>query len=73
MTVCEMQQAQDKARADHEAAKKDFIKRRAAAVKAQLTAGGVPADRLLAVGYGATRPNSANPQAHARIEVVRAQ
>ena len=47
--------------------------RRAAAVKAQLAAGGVPADRLLAVGYGATRPNAANPQAHARIEVVRAQ
>jgi outer membrane protein OmpA-like peptidoglycan-associated protein len=47
--------------------------RRAAAVKAQLAASGVPADRLLAVGYGATRPNAANPQAHARIEVVRAQ
>ena len=37
MTVCEMQQAQDKARADHEAAKKDFIKRRAAAVKAKVS------------------------------------
>ena len=47
--------------------------RRANAVKAQLTANGVPADRLLAVGYGATRPNASNPQAHARIEVVRAQ
>jgi outer membrane protein OmpA-like peptidoglycan-associated protein len=47
--------------------------RRAAAVKAQLAASGVPAERLLAVGYGATRPNAANPQAHARIEVVRAQ
>jgi outer membrane protein OmpA-like peptidoglycan-associated protein len=47
--------------------------RRAAAVKTQLAASGVPADRLLAVGYGATRPNTANPQVHARIEVVRAQ
>lgn len=47
--------------------------RRAAAVKSRLAAGGVPADRLLAVGYGATRPNAANPQANARIEVVRAQ
>ncbi|HEU4721890.1 MAG TPA: OmpA family protein [Gemmatimonadaceae bacterium] len=47
--------------------------RRAAAVKAQLAANGVPAERLLAVGYGATRPNAANPQANARIEVVRAQ
>jgi outer membrane protein OmpA-like peptidoglycan-associated protein len=47
--------------------------RRANAVKARLAASGVPADRLLAVGYGATRPNAANPQAHARIEIVRAQ
>ena len=47
--------------------------RRAAAVKAKLAASGVPADRLIAVGYGATRPNAADPQAHARIEVVRAQ
>ena len=47
--------------------------RRAAAVKTQLVANGVPAERLLAVGYGATRPNAANPQANARIEVVRAQ
>lgn len=47
--------------------------RRATAVKTQLAANGVPAERLLAVGYGATRPNAANPQANARIEVVRAQ
>jgi outer membrane protein OmpA-like peptidoglycan-associated protein len=47
--------------------------RRAAAVKAQLATNGVAAERLLAVGYGATRPNAANPQANARIEVVRAQ
>jgi outer membrane protein OmpA-like peptidoglycan-associated protein len=46
---------------------------RASTVKARLVATGVPAERLLAVGYGATRPNSANPQASARIEVVRAQ
>lgn len=46
---------------------------RASAVKSRLVATGVPAERLLAVGYGATRPNSANPQASARIEVVRAQ
>jgi len=46
---------------------------RASAVKSRLVAGGVPAERLLAVGYGATRPNSANPQASARIEIVRAQ
>jgi len=51
----------------------ELSQRRAAAVKAQLATGGVPGDRLLAVGYGATRPNAANPQAHARIEVVRAQ
>jgi outer membrane protein OmpA-like peptidoglycan-associated protein len=47
--------------------------RRAAAVKAQLAANGVPADRLLAMGYGSTRPNAANPQANARIEIVRPQ
>ena len=47
--------------------------RRASAVKTQLVAAGIPADRLLAVGYGATRPNAANPQATARIEIVRAQ
>ena len=47
--------------------------RRATAVKAQLAANGVPAERMLAVGYGATRPNAANPKANARIEVVRAQ
>ena len=47
--------------------------RRATAVKAQLTANGVPTERLLAVGYGATRPNAANPQKNARVEVVRAQ
>ena len=47
--------------------------RRATAVKTQLAANGVPAERLLAVGYGATRPNAANAQANARIEVVRAQ
>jgi outer membrane protein OmpA-like peptidoglycan-associated protein len=47
--------------------------RRATAVKTQLAAQGVPAERMLAVGYGATRPNAANSKANARIEVVRAQ
>jgi outer membrane protein OmpA-like peptidoglycan-associated protein len=47
--------------------------RRASVVKTQLAAHGVPAERLLAVGYGATRPNAANPQTNARIEIVRAQ
>jgi outer membrane protein OmpA-like peptidoglycan-associated protein len=47
--------------------------KRASAVKARLVAAGVLADRLLAVGYGTTRPNTENPQASARIEIVRAQ
>jgi outer membrane protein OmpA-like peptidoglycan-associated protein len=47
--------------------------KRASAVKARLVAAGIPADRLLAVGYGTTRPNTENPQASARIEIVRAQ
>lgn len=47
--------------------------RRASAVKARLVAAGVPPERLLAVGYGTTRPNTENPQASARIEIVRAQ
>jgi len=46
---------------------------RASAVKARLVATGVAAERLLAVGYGSTRPNGANTQASARIEVLRAQ
>jgi outer membrane protein OmpA-like peptidoglycan-associated protein len=47
--------------------------KRASAVKAKLVAAGVPAERMIAVGYGATRANAANPQASARIEIVRAQ
>jgi outer membrane protein OmpA-like peptidoglycan-associated protein len=47
--------------------------RRASAVKAQLAANGAPADRLLAIGYGATRPNANDPKANARIEIARAQ
>jgi len=47
--------------------------KRASALKARLVAAGVPAGRLLAVGYGASRPNAANPRANARIEIVRAQ
>jgi len=37
MTVCEMQAAQDRARKDHAAARKAFVKNRAAALKAKLT------------------------------------
>ena len=47
--------------------------KRAAAVKAKLVAAGVSAERMVAVGYGTSRPNAANPQANARIEIVRAQ
>jgi OOP family OmpA-OmpF porin len=48
--------------------------RRAAAVKAHLVAGGVSAARLLAVGYGATRPAADGAQGgNARIELTRAQ
>ena len=47
--------------------------KRASAMKARLVAAGVAADRLLAVGYGTTRPNTSNPQSNARIELVRAQ
>jgi outer membrane protein OmpA-like peptidoglycan-associated protein len=52
--------------------------RRAQAVKAWLAAAGVPENRLLTVGYGATRPVTAVPtsgpaQSNARIEVIRLQ
>jgi outer membrane protein OmpA-like peptidoglycan-associated protein len=52
--------------------------RRAQAVKAWLAAAGVPANRLLTVGYGATRPvpavsTSGPAPSNARIEVVRLQ
>jgi outer membrane protein OmpA-like peptidoglycan-associated protein len=42
-------------------------------VKAHLVAEGVAATRLLAVGYGATRPASDGERGDARIELTRAQ
>jgi len=51
--------------------------RRAAAVKGRLVAEGVPADRLFTVGYGGSRPDTANgainarEQGEARIEIRR--
>ena len=47
--------------------------KRASAMKARLVAAGIAADRLLAVGYGTTRPNTSDPRSNARIEIVRAQ
>ena len=55
------------------AAAQALSEQRAAAVKARLVAEGVPAARLLAVGYGATRPPSDGGADHARIELTRAQ
>ncbi len=47
--------------------------RRAVAVKARLVSGGVAAGRLLAVGYGASRPRRDDGRHNARIEVTRVQ
>ncbi len=47
--------------------------RRAVAVKARLVSEGVAAGRLLAVGYGASRPARADRRRNARIEVTRVQ
>lgn len=47
--------------------------RRAVAVKAWLVSEGVAAGRLLAVGYGASRPERAHGRHNARIEVTRVQ
>ena len=59
------------------AAAQALSEQRAKAVKARLVAGGVPAARLLAVGYGATRPAegnaNGNANGNARIELTRAQ
>ena len=44
--------------------------RRAVAVKAWLVSEGVAAGRLLAVGYGASRPERAHGKHNARIEVT---
>jgi outer membrane protein OmpA-like peptidoglycan-associated protein len=47
--------------------------RRAVAVKAWLVSEGVAAGRLLAVGYGSSRPLGTNRKHNARIEVTRVQ
>ncbi len=47
--------------------------RRAVAVKARLVSEGVAAGRLLAVGYGASRPAGTDHKHNARIEVTRVQ
>lgn len=46
---------------------------RAVAVKARLVSEGVAAGRLLAVGYGASRPARPDGRRNARIEVTRVQ
>jgi outer membrane protein OmpA-like peptidoglycan-associated protein len=46
---------------------------RAVAVKARLVSEGVAAGRLLAVGYGASRPARTDRRHNARIEVTRVQ
>ena len=46
---------------------------RAVAVKARLVSEGVAAGRLLAVGYGASRPARIDRRHNARIEVTRVQ
>ncbi|HJU90431.1 MAG TPA: OmpA family protein [Gemmatimonadaceae bacterium] len=45
--------------------------KRAAAVKARLVTAGVPAERLFAMGLGATRPPADPNASYARIEVAR--
>ena len=60
------------------AAAQELSERRAAAVKAALIKQGIPAARLTALGYGATRPMpevpvGGGPPSSARIEVARTQ
>ena len=45
--------------------------KRSAAIKARLVAGGVPAERLFAMGLGATRPPTDPKASYARIEIAR--
>jgi outer membrane protein OmpA-like peptidoglycan-associated protein len=45
--------------------------KRSAAVKARLVAAGMPAERLFAMGLGATRPPSEPNASGARIEIAR--
>ena len=53
------------------AANQALSEKRSAAVKARLVAAGVPADRLFAMGLGATRPPTDPNASQARIEVAR--
>lgn len=53
------------------AANQALSEQRSAAVKARLVAAGVPAERLFAMGLGATRPPTDPNASQARIEVAR--
>ena len=55
------------------ASAQQLSERRAVAVKAWLVSEGVAAGRLLAVGYGASRPLRTDAKHNARIEVTRVQ
>lgn len=57
--------------AGNAAANQALSEKRSAAVKARLVAAGVPAERLFAIGLGATRPPTGPKASHARIEVAR--
>jgi OOP family OmpA-OmpF porin len=57
----------------HWAAAQLLSEQRAVAVKAWLVSEGVAAGRLLAVGYGASRPVRTDRKRNARIEVTRVQ
>jgi outer membrane protein OmpA-like peptidoglycan-associated protein len=60
--------------AAHDAASAQLLsEQRAVAVKAWLVSEGVAAGRLLAVGYGASRPVRPDGRRNARIEVTRVQ